>query len=79
MKNRGKMDARDILLQQIFNAARCINDVTVPHKVTLPISKASYISNIYMRTYPKISRLAAWSENCKRYSSLPLGAVVSLL
>jgi hypothetical protein len=32
----------------------------------------------YTRMYPKISRLAAWSENCKRYSSLPLGAVVSL-
>jgi hypothetical protein len=30
------------------------------------------------RVYPKVSGLAAWSENCKRYSSLPLGAVVSL-
>jgi len=28
--------------------------------------------------YPKVSGLAAWSENCKYYSSLPLGAVVSL-
>jgi hypothetical protein len=28
--------------------------------------------------YPKVSELAAWSENCKWYSSLPLGAVVSL-
>jgi hypothetical protein len=27
---------------------------------------------------PKISGLATWSENCKWYSSLPLGAVVSL-
>jgi hypothetical protein len=26
----------------------------------------------------KISGLAAWSENCKWYSSLPLGAVISL-
>jgi hypothetical protein len=26
--------------------------------------------------YPKVSGLAAWSENCKWYSSLPLGAVV---
>jgi hypothetical protein len=32
----------------------------------------------YMRAYPKVSGLAAWSENCKWYSSLPLGAVVSL-
>jgi hypothetical protein len=28
--------------------------------------------------YPKASALAARSENCKWYSSLPLGAVVSL-
>jgi len=25
--------------------------------------------------YPKVSGLVAWSENCKWYSSLPLGAV----
>jgi hypothetical protein len=30
------------------------------------------------RVYPKVSGLAAWSENCKWYSSLPLGAVLSL-
>jgi hypothetical protein len=30
------------------------------------------------RVYPKVSGLAAWSENCKWYSSLPLGAAVSL-
>jgi hypothetical protein len=32
----------------------------------------------YTRVYPKVSGLAARSENCKWYSSLPLGAVVSL-
>jgi hypothetical protein len=32
----------------------------------------------YTRVYPKVSGLAAWSENCKWYSSLPLGVVVSL-
>jgi hypothetical protein len=31
-----------------------------------------------MRLYPKVSGLAAWSENCKWYVSLPLGAAVSL-
>jgi len=31
------------------------------------------------RMYPKVSGLATWSKNCKWYSSLPLGAVVSLL
>jgi hypothetical protein len=30
------------------------------------------------RVYTKVSGLAAWSENCKWYSSLPLDAVVSL-
>jgi hypothetical protein len=33
---------------------------------------------VYTRLYQKISGLAASSENCKWYSSLPLGAVVSL-
>jgi hypothetical protein len=32
----------------------------------------------YTRVYPKVSVMAAWSENCKWHSSLPLGAVVSL-
>jgi hypothetical protein len=31
------------------------------------------------REYPKVSGLVACSENCKWYSSLPLGAVVSLV
>jgi len=30
------------------------------------------------RVYPKVSGLAAWRENCKSYSSLPLGATVLL-
>jgi hypothetical protein len=32
----------------------------------------------FTRAYPKVSGLAAWSENCKWYGFLPLGAVVSL-
>jgi hypothetical protein len=32
----------------------------------------------YARMYPEVSGLATWSENCKWYSFLPLGAVVSL-
>jgi len=31
-----------------------------------------------MRAYPKVSGLATWSENFKWYSSLQLGAVVSV-
>jgi hypothetical protein len=30
------------------------------------------------RVYPKVFELVAWSENCKLYSCLPLGAIVSL-
>jgi hypothetical protein len=30
----------------------------------------------YTRVYQKVFGLAAWSENCKWYSSLPLDAVV---
>jgi hypothetical protein len=32
----------------------------------------------HTRMYPKVAGLAAWSENCKWYSCLPLCAVVSL-
>jgi hypothetical protein len=32
----------------------------------------------HTRMYPKVSGLAAWSENYKYYSSLPVGAVESL-
>jgi hypothetical protein len=35
-------------------------------------------SDTYRRVCPKVDGLAAWSENCKWYSSLPLGAVLSL-
>jgi hypothetical protein len=37
-----------------------------------------FAGNTNMRVYPKVSGLAAWSENCKWYSSLPLGTDVSL-
>jgi hypothetical protein len=32
----------------------------------------------YTKVYQKVYGLAAWNENCKWYSSLPLDAVVSL-
>jgi hypothetical protein len=44
----------------------------------LPLDVTS-LSIEYMRVYPKVSGLATWSKNCKWYSSLPLGTVVSLL
>jgi hypothetical protein len=49
----------------------------------IPFSCVCCIRNLslpacFTRVYPEVSGLAAWSENCKWYSSLPLGAVVSL-
>jgi hypothetical protein len=35
-------------------------------------------TKLHTRVYPKVSGLAACCEKCKCYSSLPLGAVVSL-
>jgi len=42
------------------------------------IKYTSSLRRHYTRVCPKVSGLVAWSENCKWYSSLPLGAVVSL-
>jgi hypothetical protein len=55
---------------------------TVKNSITYISNKKVY-SNIYnfphyRRVYPKVFELAAWSKNCKWYSSLPLDAVVSL-
>jgi len=46
------------------------------HNITTPMSQTS--ETTLTNVYPKVSGLAAWSENCKWYSSLALGAVVSL-
>jgi hypothetical protein len=42
-------------------------------KMLQPVSDVSFT-----RVYPKVSGLAAWSEKCRWYTSLPLDAVVSL-
>jgi hypothetical protein len=67
--------------------------MTLPHISCLILGKAPphwnlteliaclydiYVYDLDMTVYPKVSGLATWSENCKWYSSLPLGAVVSL-
>jgi hypothetical protein len=39
-------------------------------------TEVSQLFITHTRVYPKVSGLAAWSENCKWYRSLPLGAVV---
>jgi hypothetical protein len=38
----------------------------------------SSVTTVHARVYSKVSGLAAWSENFKRYSSMLLGAVISL-
>jgi len=40
--------------------------------------KPSEFNHQIIRGYPKVSGLAAWSENYKRYSSPPLDAAVSV-
>jgi len=44
-----------------------------PNNVLVPCSYS-----LYRSVLPKVSGLATWSENCKWYSSLPQGAVLSL-
>jgi hypothetical protein len=46
--------------------------------LALGIYLAFIINVTNMSVYPEVSGLAVWSENCKWYSSLPLGAVVLL-
>jgi hypothetical protein len=40
--------------------------------------KSPFWMTVRMSVYPEVSGMAAWRENCKWYSSLPLGASVSL-
>jgi hypothetical protein len=42
------------------------------------VADSCLVSQFYTRVFAKVSGLAAWSENCKCYSSLLLGALVSL-
>jgi hypothetical protein len=46
--------------------------------VKLSASPCYFILGPNRRVYPKVSGLAACSENCKWYSFVPLAAVISL-
>jgi hypothetical protein len=50
------------------------------HILLLPLQNYGSVECMLACTnlYAEISGLASWGENCKWYSSLPLGAVVSL-
>jgi hypothetical protein len=67
---------RGKLLDHLNNCPRhtISNDVNVLIRGYFTYVDTLYSSNTGV--YPKVSGLAAWSENCKWYSSLPLCAVV---
>jgi len=52
--------------------------VTLLHGVSVYLGLTEFTIPQVPRMYPKDSGLAAWSENCRCHSSLPVGAVVSL-
>jgi hypothetical protein len=74
---------RKILIMVILLSAYFINSSPLgPFSnvyKTLPYRALRKARNSLYDMYPKASGLAAWSENYKWYSSLPLGAVISLL
>jgi hypothetical protein len=57
---------------------RAVLDAVMKRKITSPRRESNLRTPIVQPVYPKVSGLAAWSENCKWYSSLLLGAVLSL-
>jgi hypothetical protein len=61
-------------------AVQCCDWIPPFRRDVLPPSRFLFEETftVSMRVYPKLSGLASWSEKCKLYSSLPLGAVVSL-
>jgi len=50
--------------------------VFYPYGPVHPFIVLGIDTGIAVRLYPNVSGLAAWSENCKWYSSLTLGAVL---
>jgi hypothetical protein len=56
---------------------QCLKNIMTTSFQILPNSSFTKVHQYdAMRMYPKVSGLVAWSENCKWYISLPLGAVV---
>jgi len=47
-----------------------------PQHPPLSLLSTDFSLKFHTRVYTKVSGLAAWSENCKWYSSLPVGAVL---
>jgi hypothetical protein len=70
-------------------AVRCVTLLNSPFSILWTATHIMHIAHhcctvmpmslrLHTRVYPKVSGLAAWRENCKSYSTLPIGAVVSL-
>jgi hypothetical protein len=60
----------------LHGPSKCWYPTATPYGVTN--QKTSTFKSNNTGVYPKVSGLAAWSENWKWYSSLPLGTVISL-
>jgi hypothetical protein len=61
------------------NAAHCLRTrLVLMARSSRVWTGFSRLSVEFRSSYPKVSGLAAWSENSEWYSSLPLGAVVLL-
>jgi hypothetical protein len=63
---------RPTLCSVIFFPCKSVDHFPNVNCVRLLISFIMF--QCYTSVYPKVSGLAAWSENCKWYSCLPLGA-----
>jgi len=61
-----------------LNTSTCGNQDPADSAIGTSDLLRAFLRFSHTRVYPKVSGLAAWSENCKCYSSLPPGAVVSL-
>jgi hypothetical protein len=67
---------RGVIPQLPHYALTALCSVEESSGTTLPLPPP--VTEQDMRVYPKVSGLAAWGENYKWYSSLSLGAVISL-
>jgi hypothetical protein len=79
-KADGRMDGHDFPIMRSFYALikERIMNIQDNTNLQVPYKSVAMSKNENTRVYPKVSGLAVWSENCKWYNSLPLGAVVSL-
>jgi hypothetical protein len=53
-----------------------VQDIAFRNWICYVVSRLADAIVLHTRVYPKVTGLAAWSENCKWYSSLPLDLVV---